>query len=729
MSEINKIKVSIILPSLNVVEYMRECLESVCSQTLDEIEIICVDAGSTDGTLDIIKEFKEKDERIQLIHSSKKSYGYQMNLGIKAASGLYIGIVETDDCVPKEMYAYLYTLAERNDVDFIKADFFRFVKGEDGDEILFLNQLSSDKSIYNRVINPRKEKKVFSLIMNTWSGIYKRDFIIRNNIYHNESPGASYQDTDFWFQTFCLAERAYFLDKPLYLNRRDNPNSSVYSNSKIYAFCDEYDFIYNRLFASGRNKDLLPEFQFYRYRSYMSSLNKCNAEQKAKFVKKFKEDLMKSQEKNELNMSLFTAGGRRTVDLILNNTEKFIVDQQEKPQTKYALSSNSKTVLQKSNMDKDIKISVIIPVFNAEKYLKECLESVLNQKLKEIEVIVVDDGSTDNSLQIVKNLREKDKRITILTQPNSGSGEARNFGLTLAKGEYIAFMDADDWYPDREVLALLYEKAKKNKAGICGGSFSHFKEGKLITKFSGALSKYTFQKEGFVNYSDYQFDYGYHRFIYCRDLIALNKIKFPDLLRFQDPPFFIECMLKAEKFYAIPNVVYTYRKGQNTVNWTETKIKDLINGIIYELQASSENNLAGLHRLAADHLNVDFNSIIGKFVSFDYPQVIELLFVANGKINKELLIKGGYKITLDATYLIKPLREFKRKFSPRILSVEVKTTNGKFVYEESNDNELERLKEDNKKLLAKNMFLKNTVSYKVGRAITYIPRKILSILK
>ena len=114
-------KVSVIMPSLNVAPYVRECIESVLGQTLREIEIICVDAGSTDGTLEILREYAEKDSRITLIVSDKKSYGYQMNLGLNVATGKYVGIVETDDRVRENMYETLYGLAEQNAVDIIKS--------------------------------------------------------------------------------------------------------------------------------------------------------------------------------------------------------------------------------------------------------------------------------------------------------------------------------------------------------------------------------------------------------------------------------------------------------------------------------------------------------------------------------------------------------------------------------------------------------------------------------
>ena len=87
------IKVSVLMPSLNVVRYIRECMESVISQTMEEMEILCIDAGSTDGTLEILEEYVRKDRRVRLIKADKKSYGYQMNLGLKEALGEYIVVV------------------------------------------------------------------------------------------------------------------------------------------------------------------------------------------------------------------------------------------------------------------------------------------------------------------------------------------------------------------------------------------------------------------------------------------------------------------------------------------------------------------------------------------------------------------------------------------------------------------------------------------------------------
>jgi len=116
-----------------------------------------------------------------------------------------------------------------------------------------------------------------------------------------------------------------------------------------------------------------------------------------------------------------------------------------------------------------IKVSVIVPVYNVEKYLGECLDSLIGQTLQDIEIIAVNDGSTDDSLQILNEYAAKDGRIKVYSQQNSGQSAARNRGLSVAAGEYVAFIDADDWV-DRDFLEKLYQAAQRENADIAAGT-------------------------------------------------------------------------------------------------------------------------------------------------------------------------------------------------------------------------------------------------------------------
>ena len=212
------------------------------------------------------------------------------------------------------------------------------------------------------------------------------------------------------------------------------------------------------------------------------------------------------------------------------------------------------------------KVSVIIPVYNAGQYLRACLDCVMNQTLRDIEIICVDDGSEDSSPAIMREYHGRDKRIRVLTQENRGAGPARNKGIGSAQGEYVCFLDADDCYPEPDTLEKLYAKACENHALICGGSFSEVRpSGELITSYDPEmLWGYTFTEEGWIEYRDYQFDYGYHRFLYSREMLIQHDIFFPSLQRFQDPPFFVRAMIQADRFYAIPDVTYRYRSIDRT---------------------------------------------------------------------------------------------------------------------------------------------------------------------
>ena len=252
-------------------------------------------------------------------------------------------------------------------------------------------------------------------------------------------------------------------------------------------------------------------------------------------------------------------------------------------------------IIIQNKIDYTPKVSVIIPVYNTEEYLRECMDSVINQTLKEIEIICVDDGSTDGSLSILKEYAKKDERITVMAQENQGAGIARNCGISVATGEFIAFMDSDDLYPKNETLETMYVRATENNVLICGGSLSQIKDKELITDPTQFEEGYSFQKDEKINYFDYQFDYGYWRFIYNAKFIKNNKLHFPNYLRFQDPPFFIKAMNIAGDFYALKEATYVYRTSYKQIQWTERKALDTVKGLTDVLKYSKDSNLEKLH--------------------------------------------------------------------------------------------------------------------------------------
>ena len=272
------IKVSVIMPIYNTEKYLVQSLESVINQTLKEIEIVCVNDGSTDGSLEILSKYQEKDKRIKIINKQNTGYGDSMNRGIVEAKGEYIGIVEPDDFVQLDMFERLYIVAKRKNVDIVKSNYIEF----DATSEKFV-QICPEVKFYNKKLN-KNDSRIFKAVMNTWTGIYKKSFLIENQILHNTSPGASFQDTGFWFQTMALANSVWFVNKAFYHHRMDNPNSSINSTKKVYCVCDEFKFIENKLKEKNVFSELQQIFLLEKFNCYIYSFFRIAQESRQKFL-------------------------------------------------------------------------------------------------------------------------------------------------------------------------------------------------------------------------------------------------------------------------------------------------------------------------------------------------------------------------------------------------------------------------------------------------------------
>lgn len=259
-------KVTVIMPSLNVAKYITTCMESVLAQTLQDLEILAIDAGSTDGTLEILQKFAKKDKRIRIIHSEKRSYGYQLNLGIAMAAGEYVGVVETDDFIVPEMYERLYHEAVHTEVDYVKGAVQMFVEVSPG---LYwegpIGRPFGEDGMYGKVLSPQKILDLFLNDYYLWTGIYRRDFI--RQIKLNETPGAAYQDAAFMFQSYMRAERAIYLREVCYWYRQDNMRASSYDRKAFSFFVQEYDYMEKFLQgASEKWREVYYKRMFYHCR-------------------------------------------------------------------------------------------------------------------------------------------------------------------------------------------------------------------------------------------------------------------------------------------------------------------------------------------------------------------------------------------------------------------------------------------------------------------------------
>ena len=317
-------KVSIIVPTYNVEQYLEECMESIINQTLTDIEIVCVDDGSTDNSGKILDNYAAHDSRIKVIHKENGGYGKAMNVGFDNTTGEYIGIVEPDDYIKPEMYETLYNTAIEYDADLIKSDYCRFQHKKDGSLKLFNEILDKTGKYYNKIIDLTKNIIPYKFPMNTWAGIYKREYLLKNNIRHNETPGASYQDNGFWLQTFWHAKRAMFLNQIFYMNRRDNPNSSVKNPAKVFCMKEEYDYIYSLLMKEKTlKKNFLGIYHYKKYQNYIFTFNRIDIKFKKLFLKTFTKELKEAYAKREIDESLFSEKELQELHMIAKHPIKF----------------------------------------------------------------------------------------------------------------------------------------------------------------------------------------------------------------------------------------------------------------------------------------------------------------------------------------------------------------------------------------------------------------------
>lgn len=288
------------------------------------------------------------------------------------------------------------------------------------------------------------------------------------------------------------------------------------------------------------------------------------------------------------------------------------------------------------------KISVIVPVYNAEEFLLETLSSIQLQSIQDIEIVCVDDGSKDNSAKIIKEKQREDCRIRYEYQLNQGAGVARNRGIEISNGEFIAFMDADDSYPNVYALENLYTAAIENKALVCGGSAQ-----RADTKLD-CDGKRVFRSDGYIWFEDYQFDFLFARFIFKRCFVNDYDIRFPNLRIYEDPIFLTKALICAGKFYAINEYVYLCSGSHQVHNMNLQKTKDYLIGVMEELKISSQYQLRDLHRIAFERLEKEASYYVEQHLYSGDVKLLSLLLNANSAIDKNL-------IGLNQDYVLPPI--------------------------------------------------------------------------
>lgn len=274
-------KISVLMPIYNVERYIREALLSVADQTLRDIEILCINDGSTDDSRAIVAEFCKLDARFRLIDKPNSGYGASMNRGLAEAQGDYIAILEPDDIYEPTALEALYKAAQVSDADVTKANYwFYWSKPQPKDKLIQVvkpawfedavqiehlavgslvigsNNGDASDGIACMVADPYELPGIFFMIPSIWSALYKRSYLVERNIRFLETPGASFQDLSFTFKVFAYTHKVCLVDAPILHYRQDNESSSVNDPKKAYCVIEELAEIDAVVEALAVNNDL-----------------------------------------------------------------------------------------------------------------------------------------------------------------------------------------------------------------------------------------------------------------------------------------------------------------------------------------------------------------------------------------------------------------------------------------------------------------------------------------
>lgn len=439
-------RVSIIIPVYNAEPYLQQCLESVAAQTLRDFECICVDDGSTDSSLKILQDWSKADQRIKVEPQDHRSCGMARNEGVRIARGEYILFLDADDFFHPQLLEKTVARASdtRADIVVFNAQRYndRLNKYGKGNFLQIAKIRKPGLEVFSRHDLPADILTV--AVPNAGLKLFRRDFWINNQL--EFLPVQFYGDLPAALTAMSRAERIAFLDEALANYRVGIGNTlTILSKSDTEATIVTVLYeLYKALKSANVYEDVKLGFANLVFKQVAQCLNDslcmenryriCESLNKPEFRKTGVFDFPPEEYDN-------LADYKQVKGCLHAIAFKKRLEFCRLDDTKHELR-----VLHRAVKNINPKISVLIPAYNAEKWIMRCLDSLLKQTLNEIEIIVVDDGSTDDTQTVLLEAAQKDNRITVLSQSNCGISVARNSALQYInpKSEYIYFMDADD---------------------------------------------------------------------------------------------------------------------------------------------------------------------------------------------------------------------------------------------------------------------------------------------
>ncbi len=423
--------ISVILPIYNAAFYLEQCLESIRVQTFSDIEILCVNDGSTDTSLAIIQKFAKQDTRFKVLDKPNGGYGHSLNYGLDRATGEYISIIEPDDFIAPTMYEDLYGFARSGQelADVVKGSYWEYFDARaDFDEQLREPNIALCMKDYPIRFRLEQDTEIFIHHPSIWSAIYRKVFLDENNIRFVEPKGAAWADNPFFVKTLVCADSIIWVPRPYYYYRQTNEAAS--------SFLKDYRVPFDRMremraILHDQNASSNIEGTFYvREFDYIFSVI-------GEFG--FDEGDEKVHELIAETLSSMDAGIVHTNTMLRPKDIRYYDDFMG---LGHAIGADE-TIAQASTLERrEVLLSIIVLLQDHAEYVESALQALRETGLSDYEVLAVNCGSTDRSPLVIAKLGETDEHIRLLPGKFGSVAEGANFAQNHMMGRFVFFLDA-----------------------------------------------------------------------------------------------------------------------------------------------------------------------------------------------------------------------------------------------------------------------------------------------
>lgn len=524
--------VSVILPVYNTAFYLTKCLDSILRQTFKNIEIICINDGSTDDSFAVLKNFAARDKRVKIINQENRGLAVSRNVGIEAAQGRYITFVDSDDWILPETLELMVNAVENNPVDFVAAGAEAFADTPEDEK--------RTKEVNAWLKNQSMEEGIHfidqGMPTTCWSQLLKTELLQKYNIrFPNEK--IAYED-EYWKYAHQIHCKAYYsLPQKLYQYRIRG--ASITGSQKKTAVPLDIIRIHRLIAEELEKHDRLEEF--------VPELEKL-----------FRTQLTHAQIFSGIKYYAQARKAMKHYLKILGMSDAFYASIRE-------------------DAESGVPFSIVVPVYNTAPYIAQCLDSLSAQSCDLFEIICVDDGSTDGSLKILQKYAAKHKNVKVIALSHGGVSAARNAGIEQASGKYVMFLDSDD-FVEPDMLETLYTYAQNNMLDWLLFQLRLYDETTGSIRYSAGwmLPKhlpdfFIYNKRGKLN-ELLQLPHECTNKIFRRRLLIDNNIRFKtNVTNGEDEVFNIEYVLAAQKFAVLKKCFYNYRHPRKGSAVTEIR--------------------------------------------------------------------------------------------------------------------------------------------------------------